>query len=251
MTDAALLERAQRLWTELAGTTVTFHATGIDVAVSPQSWLCPPGWVGVVVLGNAAIATAPDATAAELVRRAVHDLPASALTDPATLRDRLPIDRTLGPATLAYCDPATFRPTVLRPADPSIVEPIPADHPDLATLLTRVPPEDAEEADLADITSPAFVIRGAAGILAAAGYRTWPRNTAHLSVLTATAERGHGLARAAASTAVATALEAGLLPQWRARPEASRRVARALGFSELGAQLSLRLLPADDQAPHP
>jgi hypothetical protein len=33
----------------------------------------------------------------------------------------------------------------------------------------------------------------------------------------------------------------GLLPQWRARPEPSRRVARALGFRELGAQLSIRL----------
>ncbi|GAA3225517.1 hypothetical protein GCM10010532_057850 [Dactylosporangium siamense] len=229
----------------MAGTAVAFHTERIDVAVSPQSLLCPPGWVGIVVLGSAAIATAADATIAELVRRAVHGLPASALTDPATVRARLPIGQTLGPATLAYCDPAAF-----RPADPSsTVETIPADHLDLAVLLTRVPPEDADEADLTDITSPAFVIRGAAGILAAAGYQAWPRATAHLSVLTAPAERGRGLARAAASTAVATALQAGLLPQWRARPEASRRVARALGFSELGSQLSVHLRPTGDRAP--
>lgn len=35
--------------------------------------------------------------------------------------------------------------------------------------------------------------------------------------------------------------ESGLLPQWRARPEPSQRVARALGFRVLGAQISLRL----------
>ncbi|PWS40209.1 GNAT family N-acetyltransferase, partial [Streptomyces sp. ZEA17I] len=43
------------------------------------------------------------------------------------------------------------------------------------------------------------------------------------------------------SEATAHALAAGLLPQWRARPAASRRVAAALGYRELGAQLSVRL----------
>ncbi|WP_437441411.1 GNAT family N-acetyltransferase [Streptomyces aureus] len=53
--------------------------------------------------------------------------------------------------------------------------------------------------------------------------------------------RGRRLARHAGSAAVAHALAAGLLPQWRARPPASRRVARSLGFRELGSQLSVRL----------
>ncbi|MFD3663840.1 hypothetical protein ACFWVF_25200 [Streptomyces sp. NPDC058659] len=44
-----------------------------------------------------------------------------------------------------------------------------------------------------------------------------------------------------ASAAVAHAIAAGLLPQWRARPHSSRRVAAALGFEELGAQLSVEL----------
>ncbi|NUS16469.1 MAG: GCN5-related N-acetyltransferase, partial [Streptomyces sp.] len=43
----------------------------------------------------------------------------------------------------------------------------------------------------------------------------------------------------AASAAVAHALAAGLLPQWRARRVAPRRVATALGFRELGAQFSV------------
>ncbi|GAA2750536.1 GNAT family N-acetyltransferase [Kitasatospora cinereorecta] len=80
-------------------------------------------------------------------------------------------------------------------------------------------------------------------MVAAAGYRRWPRDTAHLSVLTAAGHRGRGLARATASAAVAHALSRSLLPQWRARPDASRGVAAALGFRELGTQLSLTFRP--------
>jgi hypothetical protein len=43
------------------------------------------------------------------------------------------------------------------------------------------------------------------------------------------------------SAAVAHALAAGLLPQWRARPSAFRRVAAVLAFEELGSQLSLEI----------
>jgi len=60
-------------------------------------------------------------------------------------------------------------------------------------------------------------------------------------VLTAAASRGRGLGRAAASAAVAHAIADDRLPQWRARPMDSRRVARALGFRELGLQVSIRL----------
>ncbi|MET9675820.1 GNAT family N-acetyltransferase [Streptomyces sp. NPDC006482] len=59
------------------------------------------------------------------------------------------------------------------------------------------------------------------------------------ALVTAPAARGRGLARRVASAAVAHALADRRLPQWRARPPASRRVAAALGFEELGAQLSL------------
>ncbi|WP_228011192.1 GNAT family N-acetyltransferase [Nonomuraea phyllanthi] len=101
--------------------------------------------------------------------------------------------------------------------------------------------EDAEESGLAEVSSAAFVVREGGRAVAASGYRPWLEMAAHLSVLTAPGHRGRGLARRAASAAVADALAAGLLPQWRARPEPSRRVARALGFRQHGAQLSVRL----------
>ncbi|WP_091291657.1 GNAT family N-acetyltransferase [Micromonospora halophytica] len=75
-----------------------------------------------------------------------------------------------------------------------------------------------------------FVIRDGGRVVAAAGYRRWPSSVAHLGVLTSSDCRGRGLAGAVASAAVAEALRNELLPQWRARPEPSRRLARRLGF---------------------
>ena len=63
---------------------------------------------------------------------------------------------------------------------------------------------DVEESGIGEITTPAFAVREHGQIVAAAGYRDWPLSTAHLSVLTASAARGRGLARAAASAAVVT-----------------------------------------------
>ncbi len=77
--------------------------------------------------------------------------------------------------------------------------------------------------------------------VAAAGHETWPGSVAHLCVLVSTAARGRGLARRVASSATADALARGLLPQWRARVTAPQRVARALGYRELGDQLSVHL----------
>ncbi|MFD9606933.1 GCN5-related N-acetyltransferase [Streptomyces sp. NPDC059970] len=98
--------------------------------------------------------------------------------------------------------------------------------------------EETSESGLEDISSPAFCLRRGDEVVAAAGY---------LSVLVAPHCRGNQLAWVVASIAVAHALDAGLLSQRRARPYPSQRVAVALGFQELGAQLSVRLgdVPVD------
>lgn len=41
---------------------------GGNVVVSPESGMCPVGWVGVVVLGGSAIVTVPSESAAVIVR---------------------------------------------------------------------------------------------------------------------------------------------------------------------------------------
>ncbi|GIJ24651.1 GNAT family N-acetyltransferase [Micromonospora lutea] len=239
MVDDALLARAREVWREMAGVPMAFPADGgVDVAISDRSQLCPPGWVGIVTLGNAAIVTVSADRWAGSVRTALLGLPVEVLTDPDRLRALLPVAEVLGPASLAYLDDGDF-----RAAGFHTVDVVPGDHPDLARLLASVPVDDADECGLADITSPAFVARHGDDVVAAAGYRHWPGSVAHMCVLTEPARRGRGLARAVASAAVADGLANHLLPQWRARPEPSRRVAQALGFRQLGAQLSIRIGP--------
>ncbi|WP_322973143.1 GNAT family N-acetyltransferase [Peterkaempfera griseoplana] len=182
--------------------------------------------------------TAPSEGAAVMVRDALGMLSAEAVTDADAVREVLPVARVLGPATLAYASADGFRPAV---ASSVTVEQLPGEHPDLRDLEKSAGEEDAGEAGLWEITSPAFVVRENGQVVAAAGYRCWPSRTAHISVLTAPGWRERGLARVTGSATTAHALAAGLLPQWRARVPASRRVAAALGFRELGVQLSIEL----------
>ncbi|MFH8345476.1 GNAT family N-acetyltransferase [Streptomyces sp. NPDC018045] len=219
-----------------------------------------------MALGPSAIVTAPDPATAHALRTALSAVPADALTCPDAIRAVLPVAAVMGPAGLAYVTEDAWCP---RP-DGGGVQRLSAGPAAVTALLEAAGRTDAEESGLAEITSPAFAVcpqgagpvsagavdagavgagavgAGAVGadepvLTAAAGYRHWPRGTAHLCVLTAPDRRGEGLARRVASAAVAHALAAGLLPQWRARLPASRRVARALGFQEVGSQLSVRL----------
>ncbi|MGP4096194.1 GNAT family N-acetyltransferase [Nonomuraea sp. KM90] len=207
----------------------------MSVAVSPESWMCPPGWSGIVTLDGAILAVVPRPGLVEPVReRLLAHLGSgaglAALTDLAGPS----AGDVLGPAALAYLDKADFVPA------PAQAESLPPGHGDVLALVASVPEEDAQESGLDETTSAAYVVRDGREVVAAAAYRPWLDTAAHVSVLTATTHRGRGLARAVASAAVADALANGLLPQWRARVEASRRVARALGFREHGEQISLR-----------
>ncbi|MFJ7078967.1 GNAT family N-acetyltransferase [Streptomyces sp. NPDC098781] len=166
-------------------------------------------------------------------------MPADKLTDPEAIGGVLPIGEVLGPAALAHVAADDFRPSAYAEWR---VEELPAGHADLDALEQAAGAEDAGEAGLAEITSPAFVLRVHGQVVAAAGYRAWPSSTAHLSVLTSPAWRRKGLARKTGSAAVRYALAQGLLPQWRAQIPASRKAAVALGFSELGCQLSIQLV---------
>lgn len=228
------------MWCTLSRTPVKFPTRGeTRVVVSPESMLCPPEWVGIVTLDGAAIATVPTPRLAAPVRAVLAGSTAGTLPDLGRLRTALRVDGVLGPATLAYLDAGDF-----IPAADGAVDRLPggaATTVALDALLAAADPAEADESGLTGITSDAFVVREGPTVLAAAGYRLWPGSVAHLLVLTALGYRGRGLAQRVSSAAAAAALTAGLLPQWRARPTASRRVAAALGFREYGAQVSVRL----------
>ena len=52
----------------------------ISVTVSPLSRLCPPGWTGIVVISDTAIATAPARETARYVQQALSGLAVASLT---------------------------------------------------------------------------------------------------------------------------------------------------------------------------
>ena len=238
-----LTAAARALWESLANAPAGFGPV-LRVAVSPDSRLCPPGWVGIVVIADAVIATAPTMDTAQTVQEALGTLPAASLTDPRTLSTRLQLLEKLGPACLAYLDPAEFHP---HHGPIAVEQLLPCDE-DLRQLVTASSDQDVEESGITEITSPAFAAREDGTIISAAGYRDWPGQVAHLSVLTIATARGRGLARTVASAALTHAIAYGKLPQWRARPQTSRRVARALGFRELGSQVSIRIATPDSHA---
>lgn len=231
-----LAARVRAVWLDRAGPAAAF-SPAVRVAVAPAARICPPGWAGLVGIGGEVIATAPDAAAARLLQEALGGLPAAGLADEARLRALLPVSGMLGPAALAYADAARFR---ARPGSPPAA-PLDPGSAEVRAFLAACDPADVEESGTAGLSSPAFAMLAGGQVAAVAGYAEWAGGVAHLCVLTAAAARGRGLAQHAASAAVAHALGAGLLPQWRAIPPASRRVAAALGFRELGFQVSLRL----------
>lgn len=138
-----------------------------------------------MVLGEAVLATAPDHDTAGVVERALSGLPAGWLADAGTLSSRLPAVEILGPAALAYLDPAEFRP----PPDDAAAAPLNLDHSGFRQFLLTVGDDDVRESGIEQITTPTFAIHENGRVVAAAGYRDWPCGTAQLSVLTASAAR--------------------------------------------------------------
>ncbi|MGI9006153.1 MAG: GNAT family N-acetyltransferase [Streptosporangiaceae bacterium] len=255
-TEADLARQVRAGWEQLTapyGQPRARFSVPLRVTASAGSGICPPGWIGIVTIGGAVLATAPDQASALAVQGAMASVPLARVTDPDVLRTRLPVVDLLGPASLAYLAPGPDSPG-LGADEPGADEPG-ADEPQLAELSPQDPslrdflaaadPAERDESGLAGITSPAFAVTRSGRVLSAAGYRRWPNGFAHLCVLTAADARGGGLARLGGAAAVGHALAAGLLPQWRARLEPSRAVARSLGFADLGHQVSLRI--GDDQ----
>jgi len=112
----------------------------------------------------------------------------------------------------------------------------------VARLRESCRPEDVEESALLEL-DPAFVLVEDDLAVAAAGYTEWVGLLAHVGVVTAAAHRRSGRGLLAAAAATNDALGCGLVAQWRARDDntASLRLARRLGYTELGTQTTVVL----------
>lgn len=196
-----------------------------------------PGWV------VDAVATVPDA-----------ELDASALLD-------LTRGHAVRSHALSYCADWV---DATRVRDPLISHEV----DDLAELLRRCPPDDATEAGLEIVTEAGLEIVTEAGLenvteaglenvtgeassfvlldddhrpLSGAVYTEVQSILADVTALTVPEHRRIGLAATVATLATHDALDAGLVPQWRARRDntAGRGLAAVLGYTELGTHISV------------
>lgn len=189
--------------------------------------------IGTVRLGGTLLVIGP-ATAVEAARSLPdHDL--VRLDVLHRLAEPLGGSEPLGSAVLAYTDEHVEVPGLDD-----------ADVGDEAALVARLReaclPTDVEESALLEL-DPCFVLVEDDLPVAGAGYLEWAGLLAHVGVLTAPAHRGSGRGRLAAAAATNDALASGLVPQWRSRIDnaASRRLARRLGYVELGTHTTVVL----------
>lgn len=229
--DRSAPAAAKAAWATLLGLAAL---EPLRILVDPASPLGPPGWIAVLALDDTITAAVPDPALEERVRAALSRLDPHAAVRAETMAEALPMAcEVLGPAALFY-PPAGW-----RPANDTPLEETPSSA--LAALIDAAPDDDVAESGIAHITSPASVVRSSDGaVIAACGHRRWPNGVAHLAIVVHPDHRRTGLGRQVAEAAIARATADGLLPQWRARPEASKALARRVGLAEVGAQLSLR-----------
>lgn len=153
------------------------------------------------------------------------------------------VTAVIGPAEVRCADAATLRP--------------PPGHP-RARLLTR---EDApalqrlrrecDETEWAHGGGIEFGANSVAGVFAdgelaaVAGYQVWGGRIAHVGVVTHPAYRGRGLGVDVVARVALTALDGGMVPQYRALASnaPSLRIAGRLGFVPYAVSLAVRLRP--------
>jgi GNAT superfamily N-acetyltransferase len=234
--DSPAGERVRRVWREVTGAAAGFRGAGWVVAAGPGD----ERRIVVVRLGDAGVVSAP-AELVAVVREVVARAPAD-LTEPEALVDLVravvPIAEVRGPAVLAYADAGCFRPQ----KGPGVAT-VGAGDAGVVGLAAASGGDDADESSITEMTSPVSVIRADGRVVAAAGYEVWGGEVAQVGVLTDPRYRGRGLGTAVAGAAVARAVGAGLVAQWRARAAivGSRRISRTLGFVDVGWQLAVRL----------
>ena len=224
--------RIRTMWATLAGADA-FPEAGVQVVANAASGICPKGWAGIVAIGDGILATAPSATDVDALARTLAGVEPTG--DWAAAFRAAPEVR--GPANLAYTD----RPAAPPPAAAGEIERLAAADAAVRSFVARVPRADRDEAHVEASDVPLACLRENGAVIAAAGYRVWLDVVAHMSVLVDPAWRIRGLATAVADATTNDACTRGLVAQWRARPAASRAVARKLGYVDVGRQMSVRL----------
>ncbi len=116
------------------------------------------------------------------------------------------------------------------------------------SILSSCTESEQEESGIAEM-SFYFATDSANGKAGAiAGYEVWNGKIAQLGVVTRPEHRGQGLASMVAHTAAKSAIDTGLIAQWRCQlgNMSSYQLSQKLGFHEVGLQLAIDVAPSSN-----
>jgi GNAT superfamily N-acetyltransferase len=225
-------DEARRLWRTLATCEDALRPATTTV-VHGSRGIAPEGWTGVVRLGDAFLIEAGDADAAvlDLLKNLADP------SDPEQVTNSLRPVRTLGPGELAYLPVGAEVADLVSRGDLREV-PIAS----LGGWLDSLPEADVDESSVGEMDRVLALCRGEE-VLGAAGHLDWPAQIGHVGVLVAPTARGEGVGAVLGAAATRRVLDHGRTPQWRAAAwhAASRRIARRIGYREMGRQFSFQL----------
>lgn len=151
------------------------------------------------------------------------------------------LQRVVGPAQILCADAGTLR---AAPGDAPVPLLDPADGPALERLRRAVDATEWEHGGSIEVGAhPVAGVFADGELVTVAGYDVWGGRIAHLGVVTHPAHRGRGLGASAVQRVARAALDAGLVPQYRALASnvASLRIAAGRGFVPYAVSLAVRL----------
>lgn len=236
---APTISTLDRFWVDFFGCTPSIFGQSGTIVV-PHAALGDYRGLWLFRRDHTLIVSIPPADYTKYKRRFAA-LTIAALDDRALLTSILGvrIDRMIGPAWIGYLDQAislpraALAPRLLTSADDAAYH----------AFRAAVPAEEWEHGGSAANTTRLAGTFVADTLVALAGYERWGEVVAHISIVCHPAYRGHGYGRSAVSLIAQTALQRGLIPQYRTlfRNAPSMRIAEQLGFVGYADQLAIRL----------
>lgn len=198
--------------------------------------------IWILVAGASPLVSIPPTAMALLASRASRWSAEVVANESALLEELRPLDvvRITGPAFIGYGTAQTL--DLSREAEARAVTS--ADRVAVESLRAACSHEDWAHGGSEHEKVPTFGCFDVNSELCSlAGYKIWDATIAHLAVVSAPGQRGHGFATAAVAAAARHALSASLIPQYRTllSNAPSMRIAARLGFESYGFSVYVRL----------
>jgi GNAT superfamily N-acetyltransferase len=221
------------------------HQLGMDSGLASTSRICCTTqslYSGVQLFANGErlIIASPPATA-ELIQNAIADVSPEEAFSVEWLQSVFANDaeRILGPAEVNYADETTFRSEYNHCGRALSISESDA----YRTFVAALAPKEVEDSGVSADAFPAFGAFSDDLLCSVASYRVWEPSIAHISIATHPNYRRRGFAKAAVQALAVSALDCGLILQWRAVTwnTNSLSLSSDLGFEYYCSTLYVRL----------